>query len=102
MATSGTNQRVRDVIVKTFKLGGEDGEGELRMGGVPGWDSLGHMQLVVELEEEFGASWTQGSHQATIDVKNIPFIAKPFLHALQLGPTSLDVMVFENDVTNAL
>ena len=24
---------------------------------MPGWDSLGHMRLVVELEEEFGVSF---------------------------------------------
>jgi acyl carrier protein len=27
------------------------------MGGVPGWDSLGHMQLVVELESEFAVTF---------------------------------------------
>jgi len=27
--------------------------GELRMGSVPRWDSLGHMQLVSELESAF-------------------------------------------------
>ena len=54
---SDISQVVRDVIVKTFKLSSEDSRGELRMGSVPGWDSLGHMRLVVELEEEFGVSF---------------------------------------------
>ena len=48
---------MRDVIVKTFKLSSEDSRGDLRMGSVPGWDSLGHMRLVVELEQEFGVSF---------------------------------------------
>ena len=54
---SDIRQLVRDVIAKTFKLSSEDSGGELRMGSVPGWDSLGHMRLVVELEEEFGVSF---------------------------------------------
>ena len=54
---SDISQLVRDVIMKTFKLSSEDSRGELQMGSVPGWDSLGHMNLVVELEREFGVSF---------------------------------------------
>jgi acyl carrier protein len=57
ISQSNLNQHVRDVIVKTFKLSSEDSGCELRMGSVPGWDSLGHMNLVVELEREFGVSF---------------------------------------------
>ncbi len=49
--------RVRNTIIRTFNLSAEDGMRELRMGNLPGWDSLGHMRLVVELEEEFGVSF---------------------------------------------
>jgi len=55
--TPEIEDRVRQTIIRTFKLSAEDGKRELRMGSLPGWDSLGHMRLVVELEEEFGVSF---------------------------------------------
>jgi acyl carrier protein len=54
---SEIEDRVRKTILRTFNLPAEDGARELRMGLLPGWDSLGHMRLVVELEEEFGVSF---------------------------------------------
>jgi len=55
--TPDIEHRVRQTIIRTFNLSVEDGTKELRMGSLPGWDSLGHMRLVVELEEEFGVSF---------------------------------------------
>jgi acyl carrier protein len=55
--TPEIEDRVRKTIIRTFNLSAEDGMRELRMGSLPGWDSLGHMRLVVELEEEFGVSF---------------------------------------------
>jgi acyl carrier protein len=49
--------RVRDVIIRTFKVRDAHLASPLRMGGVPGWDSLGHMRLVVELESEFDVNF---------------------------------------------
>jgi len=65
------NERVRAVIVKTFALAPEDGHGELRMGAVPKWDSLGHMRLVVELEEEFGVTFATYTIAQLLDVESI-------------------------------
>ena len=48
---------MRDVIIRTFRVGDARRAGPLRMGAVPGWDSLGHMQLVTELESEFGVTF---------------------------------------------
>ncbi len=56
-STSPLDQRVRDVIIRTFKVRDPLRSGALRMGGVPGWDSLGHMELVTELEGEFGVTF---------------------------------------------
>ena len=53
---SNLDEKVRAVIVKTFELSSDDALSELRFGSVPGWDSIGHVRLVVELEEEFGMS----------------------------------------------
>ncbi len=59
MATSDSpiDGRVRDVILRTFKVRDAHAAVPLRMGAVPGWDSLGHMQLVTELESEFGVTF---------------------------------------------
>jgi acyl carrier protein len=51
------DRRVRETIAKTFRLSPEETEGELRIGNPPKWDSLGHMQLLVALETEFGLTF---------------------------------------------
>jgi acyl carrier protein len=53
---SSLDQKVRAVIVETFELSSDEALSELRFGKVPGWDSVGHVRLVVELEEQFGMS----------------------------------------------
>jgi acyl carrier protein len=65
------SERVRTVIIRTFALAPEDGRGELRMGSVPRWDSLGHMRLVVELEEEFDVSFAAYLLPDLLDVDSI-------------------------------
>jgi acyl carrier protein len=56
VSNSNLDQKVRALIVRTFELSDDDALSELRFGSVPGWDSIGHVRLVVELEEEFGMS----------------------------------------------
>jgi acyl carrier protein len=46
-------RRVLATIVRVFRLTPEEARGELRIGVPPQWDSLGHMQLMVEIENEF-------------------------------------------------
>ena len=70
-ATDPVNERVREVITRTFKVGAGNSNGDLRMGGVPGWDSLGHMRLVVELEEEFEVSIATFLVGQLVDVDSI-------------------------------
>jgi acyl carrier protein len=52
-----TEQRVQAVIARTFNLTPDDASGELRMGNPPSWDSVGHMGLILELEDEFGVTF---------------------------------------------
>jgi len=51
--TPALEMRVRHVIENTFHLT-PDPTIDYVMGAVPGWDSLGHMRLVLELEKSFG------------------------------------------------
>lgn len=48
--------RVRDVVARALNLPGA-GPDDLRMGSTPGWDSTGHMMVVMELEKEFNVSF---------------------------------------------
>jgi len=45
---------VRGAIARAFRLSPEDAAGPLAMGYPVAWDSLGHMQLVMEIERTFG------------------------------------------------
>jgi acyl carrier protein len=67
----GLEGRVRAVIGRTFGLGPSDLAGELKMGAIPGWDSTGHMDLVVELEKEFAMTLATPRIAEIIDVPSI-------------------------------
>jgi acyl carrier protein len=44
---------VRATIARVFRLSPAEAEGDLRIGAPPQWDSIGHMQLLVEIENDF-------------------------------------------------
>ena len=50
-------QRVRETLARVFHLSAAEIDGDLRMGHSPFWDSMGHMQLLVELEKEFSLTF---------------------------------------------
>ena len=45
--------RVKSAIMRALHLQSSPA-GSLRMGATPGWDSLGHMTVIMELERDFG------------------------------------------------
>ena len=65
------NRRVREVITKTFGLLADDAQRDLRLGSVPRWDSLGHMELVVELESAFQVRFPTYALAQLVDVEAI-------------------------------
>lgn len=52
--TGDLESRVRATIARVFRLSTEEAAVDLQMGAPPQWDSIGHMQLLVEIENEFG------------------------------------------------
>jgi acyl carrier protein len=52
--TSDIEHRVRQTLARVFNFPMGESSHQLRMGSLPGWDSLGHMQLLLGLEDEFG------------------------------------------------
>jgi len=53
----GIEQRVRKTLARVFHLSAAEIAGDLRMGHSPFWDSMGHMQLLIELEKEFSLTF---------------------------------------------
>ena len=45
--------KVRKVIARTFKLPLSEVTSASALGKLPGWDSVGHIQLMMEMEMEF-------------------------------------------------
>jgi acyl carrier protein len=54
---SELRRRVENVVARQFELSPDDMRGDIRMGNPPQWDSVGHMGLVFELENEFGITF---------------------------------------------
>ena len=48
------DRRVRAVAARVFDLSADGVQEDLRMGNPPQWDSIGHMELLVAIENEFG------------------------------------------------
>jgi acyl carrier protein len=47
------DSRVRIILGRLFQIPTADLVGNVRMGQFPRWDSMGHMQLIMEIEREF-------------------------------------------------
>lgn len=64
-------QRIQEAIVRALGISMADSSVPLRMGSTPGWDSMGHMTVVMELEKEFGARFPPYLLPELIDVPAI-------------------------------
>jgi len=54
MTQTDVTTRLKQLIARLFKVGHEDLTDETGPGDVPGWDSLGHVTLMVEIQKQFG------------------------------------------------
>jgi acyl carrier protein len=66
-----TEQRIEEAIVRALKIPAPDPSIPLRMGSTPGWDSMGHMMVVMELEKEFGTRFPPFVLPQLLDVPSI-------------------------------
>ena len=64
-------RQVRSIIVDVFKLSPDEATGDLQIGKPPQWDSIGHMQLLVRIEDEFGLRFPM---HAIPNLINVPAI----------------------------
>ena len=59
MSTSETSilsQRVQSLLAEAIQVPGEMVTPDLSFGDLPQWDSLGHMEVMLRLEEEFSVA----------------------------------------------
>jgi acyl carrier protein len=67
-------QRIEAAISRALGIkatGSSGSSAPLRMGSTPGWDSMGHMTVVLELEKEFGVRFPAHQLPELIDVPSI-------------------------------
>ncbi|HVL67968.1 MAG TPA: acyl carrier protein [Vicinamibacterales bacterium] len=69
-ATSEAETRIRHAIQRALRLPEGDG-GHLELGATPGWDSTGHMAIVLEVEMEFGVQFPAFRLPELVDVPAI-------------------------------
>jgi acyl carrier protein len=52
--TTSLDERVRKLLAESFQISPEEISQDLKFGDIPEWDSLGHMEVMMRLEEQFG------------------------------------------------
>ena len=63
--------RIEQAIARALRMTAPDSSTPLRMGSTPGWDSMGHMLVVMELEKEFDARFPPYVLPQLLDVPSI-------------------------------
>jgi acyl carrier protein len=66
-----TEQRIREAICRALGIRNSDPSMPLRMGSTPGWDSMGHMSVVMEIEKEFDVRFPPYRLPELVDVPSI-------------------------------
>jgi acyl carrier protein len=70
MTTDDFERRIREAIVRALATM-PDATVPLAMGMTPGWDSIGHMNVVMELEAEFKTGFPAYELPDLVDVPSI-------------------------------
>jgi acyl carrier protein len=65
------HSRIAAVIARTFKIPADSVNAESGPHTIPAWDSAGHMNLVLELEKEFGVIFPDDDVVELIDLEAI-------------------------------
>ena len=64
-------QRIHDAVSRALGIQLANGSLPVRMGSTPGWDSMGHMMVVMEIEKEFHTSFPPYRLPELLDVPSI-------------------------------
>lgn len=58
MANEQLQTRVKQVLAEVFQLPADELADDLIFGDIPQWDSMGHMEVMMSLEQNFGVEVT--------------------------------------------
>jgi acyl carrier protein len=80
-----TIERVKNVVARTFNASPDVVTAEASLGQLPGWDSLGHLNLMMEIEKEFSVRFPTDKINQPATVAEICEL----LHLTQTGQPAL-------------
>lgn len=70
------DEKILNIIAKVLKVDIEDIELDTAIGDLPEWDSLHHLHLIVELENEFGIKYSPEDLAELEDVSDLISLTK--------------------------
>jgi len=70
--------RIAAVLARTFKVPADSVNAESGPHSIPAWDSAGHMNLVLELEKEFGVTFSDEDVVELIGVAPITTVLRRY------------------------
>jgi len=76
ISQNNTNQielfeKVKNVAARTFKISPEIVTPQAALGQLPGWDSLGHLALMMEVEREFAVRFQTDKINRPVNIGEI-------------------------------
>ena len=80
IADRGLSHRVREVIARALEMPLESVPADAAQGALEKWDSLGHLNVVMELEAAFGLSFSMDEAVGMQSVDEIIEVLKRHLH----------------------
>ena len=63
--------RIKEVMSDIFAISIDEITGDSSMDTIPSWDSLGHLQLIIKLEEEFTVSFSERDTLSMTSFKSV-------------------------------
>jgi acyl carrier protein len=69
-------EKVIEIIARILGVDVEDVEMDTAIGDLPGWDSLHHLQIIVELQNEFKIKYSQEDLVELEDVSDLIILTK--------------------------
>lgn len=69
-------QKVIEIIARILGVDVEDVEMDTSIGDLPGWDSLHHLQIIVELQNEFNVKYSQEDLVELEDISDLIALTK--------------------------
>ena len=72
-------QKIIEMISRILEVDLEEVELDTAIGDLPEWDSIHHLQIIAELEKEFGVKYSQGELAELEDVSDLISLTKDMM-----------------------